>query len=485
MDKKVTNHKPLVSVIMPCYNHAEYVGEAIESVLNQTYDNIEFIVADNGSTDNSYEVIERYKDRITKIIRLGKNSPTQCALALQQSATGEYIAIMTSDDYWEPDKLELQMEAIAQHPGVKACFTHTMEMNETLQTKDEKNPIFKAWDNKNRYQSFKELLHINTLAYPSAVIEKDLYEKMGRGHNVRCFYQIGDWYLWMKILQEAEIYVVPKILVRYRWHKQGANRNASAVSRETLRRHWNEFGEMIQVLFDNMEDSFFKEVFREELVNPDATTHEELMCEKFMWLKKMSENNVLYETVALHFYYSHVYAKVAECMESKYGFATADFQKWSATVGSGIDRERELIVDVYKNAQVVQMKEMILERVRDEADWLQVKRQLFDMLPQETQNLIRKIKELCMELVGFIDESMRNENLYTTVVQLLSTMVEQLETVWAELEFAEFSLNKEELELYKELIGYASQEVIDLTEAIVPVTRYIEEHLKIYFEDNV
>ena len=68
MDKQ-----PLVSVIMPCYNHEKYVAQTIESVLNQTYKNIEFIVVDNGSTDGSFHVIQQYRDRIDKIYQLKEN----------------------------------------------------------------------------------------------------------------------------------------------------------------------------------------------------------------------------------------------------------------------------------------------------------------------------------------------------------------------------------------------------------------------------
>lgn len=94
MDKQ-----PLVSVIMPCYNHEKYVAQTIESVLNQTYKNIEFIVVDNGSTDGSFHVIQQYRDRIDKIYQLKENDLVRAGEILNNSCSGDYIAFMTSDDW--------------------------------------------------------------------------------------------------------------------------------------------------------------------------------------------------------------------------------------------------------------------------------------------------------------------------------------------------------------------------------------------------
>lgn len=104
--------KPLVSAIIPNYNYARYVGEAVESALGQTYQNIEVIVVDDGSTDNSLEVLERYRDRI-KIIEQ-KNSGVCVARnrGVAESA-GEYIAFLDADDVWLPEKIEKQVEKFA------------------------------------------------------------------------------------------------------------------------------------------------------------------------------------------------------------------------------------------------------------------------------------------------------------------------------------------------------------------------------------
>ena len=101
------------SVLMSVYTREKVDSfcEAIESVLNQTYKDYELIVADNGSTDNSREVIERYADKID-ILRLDKNDPELCRELFLKKSQGEYIAILSSVDYWYPEKLEELLKSL-------------------------------------------------------------------------------------------------------------------------------------------------------------------------------------------------------------------------------------------------------------------------------------------------------------------------------------------------------------------------------------
>jgi glycosyltransferase involved in cell wall biosynthesis len=97
-----------VSVIIPNFNYADFVGEAIESILKQTYQNTEIIVVNNGSTDNSLEILRSFGDRILIVdqANLGQSGARNAGLA---KSTGELIAFLDADDLWEPKKLEKQM----------------------------------------------------------------------------------------------------------------------------------------------------------------------------------------------------------------------------------------------------------------------------------------------------------------------------------------------------------------------------------------
>lgn len=112
---------PKVSVVMPCYNNAAYVRQAVDSVLQQDYPNIELIVVDDGSKDNSLEVLASYGDRIRVIVQ-----PNQGPAAARNNgirhATGDYIAFLDSDDLWLPGKLSAQLEFLQKNPDFIACF---------------------------------------------------------------------------------------------------------------------------------------------------------------------------------------------------------------------------------------------------------------------------------------------------------------------------------------------------------------------------
>jgi len=98
----------LVSVVIPNYNYANYVCNAVDSVLEQDYDQIEIIVVDDGSTDNSVEVLKKYGSQITLIQSSNSGAPTARNVGLNR-AQGSYIAYLDADDYWHPSKVSKQI----------------------------------------------------------------------------------------------------------------------------------------------------------------------------------------------------------------------------------------------------------------------------------------------------------------------------------------------------------------------------------------
>ena len=101
---------PMISVIMPAYNHEKYIGEAIESVLNQSYTDFEFIIVNDGSTDSTEKVIKSYKDnRIRYYTQTNKDAPNTLNRCLSLSK-GEYISIINSDDVYHTDRLRTLLE---------------------------------------------------------------------------------------------------------------------------------------------------------------------------------------------------------------------------------------------------------------------------------------------------------------------------------------------------------------------------------------
>jgi glycosyltransferase involved in cell wall biosynthesis len=109
-----------ISVIIPNYNYARFLDQAISSVLEQTYPNIELIVVNNGSTDNSIEILEKYRNKILLVnqLNLGQSGARNSGLS---RSTGEFIAFLDADDFWEPTKLEMQAELMNSTTELVYC----------------------------------------------------------------------------------------------------------------------------------------------------------------------------------------------------------------------------------------------------------------------------------------------------------------------------------------------------------------------------
>ena len=121
-------NQPLVSVVIPNYNYAIYLKQCIESVLNQTYSNLEIIFVNDGSNDNSLEVASQFEDRIKILTQanLGVNAARNNGI---RNAVGEFIAICDSDDYWVNNKIEKQMELFFKNPDLVLVYCSYFRTN--------------------------------------------------------------------------------------------------------------------------------------------------------------------------------------------------------------------------------------------------------------------------------------------------------------------------------------------------------------------
>ncbi len=134
--------KELISVIVPNYNYGRFLTTTIDSVLSQTWENVELIVIDNGSTDNSRGILDSYRGKISIIYQdnLGQAVARNAGLDLSK---GSLIALLDADDYWEPTKLEKQMELISE--DVELVYTGMRQFdNETGETIRTVSPTFRG-----------------------------------------------------------------------------------------------------------------------------------------------------------------------------------------------------------------------------------------------------------------------------------------------------------------------------------------------------
>lgn len=330
IEKRKTQVKPepLVSVILPTYNHAEYVAEAIESVLNQTYINFEFIVADDGSTDGTQEVIKQYENQIDEL-HLFKVNTGNISKFLRAKARGKYIAMMHSDDVWALDKLEMQVAYMENHPECGACFTGCQCINENGEQVDF-TPFMEANMTKEQWvRCF--FSNCNCFAHPSILIHRDLYIQACENSGARMFAQLPDYWMWLNMLLEHEVHIIEKKLTFFRFHEGGKNKNTSARTIENKGRHLIEETYIWYDLFKKMSTEFFVNAFKDMLINVNATTDEEVLCEKMFVLLKHGINYVKQAGV---FFAFDICQKpgMQEFLEEKYNWTKKDLKVITGTL---------------------------------------------------------------------------------------------------------------------------------------------------------
>lgn len=202
---------PLISVIVPCYNHAAYVDKAIDSVLKQTYLNVELVVIDDGSRDESVRILEALSARhgFRFVSQTNRGVCKTLNRAIQEFSTGQYIALLASDDYWDVTKLARQMEALAIRPGAEFCYTQAREFSDHGQT----GPVFPARPPSGKVTG-RVFLRQGVPA-GSMLFSRRLYDKLGGfDENLR----EEDWDFVIRCSAETEFVVVRDALFHYRAH---------------------------------------------------------------------------------------------------------------------------------------------------------------------------------------------------------------------------------------------------------------------------
>lgn len=234
---------PKVSVIIPSYNHVCYVKEAVQSVLEQTFRDLEIIIVDDASNDGTVQVLEKIQDPRIQLVKMTENRAVHTRNIGIGLAQGKYVAFQNSDDVWDRDKLEKQVAVLEQRPDVVACFTAVQAINE------KSAPIHGSWiDNlfttKNR--SSEEWLRDffetgNCLCITSAVVRREELEAAGRFRE--SMIQMGDFDLWVRLAALGNLHIIDMPLTRMRVLSD--KRNVSAPIPSTGRRSIIEFSEIL------------------------------------------------------------------------------------------------------------------------------------------------------------------------------------------------------------------------------------------------
>lgn len=208
----VTSPVPLVSIIIPAYNQAHFLVQAIESVLAQTYKNYEIIVVNDGSTDNTAEVAQSFGNKIRYIYQENRGLAGARNTGISHAA-GEYIALLDSDDVWLPDFLEKMIRQTRLFPASTVFFCAALCMD--AEGNDLPQKIHVKTDSAR--PDFYETLVFANFIIPSTVVMKSLPVK-----KAGCFDEslrsCEDWDLWLTLLPEHQFTGLDDCLIRYRIH---------------------------------------------------------------------------------------------------------------------------------------------------------------------------------------------------------------------------------------------------------------------------
>lgn len=220
------NEKPLVSVVIPCYNHEKFVQDCIQSVIDQTYENIELIIIDDGSKDNSVhkiqEMIPLCEERFVRFeFRFRPNKGLSATLneALEW-CNGKYFSAIASDDQMLRDKTLIQVKYLEEHNQVCAVMgaVNWIDSNSIIVSR---RPLL------NKKYSFEEIFLLKqNLNVCTQMAHLDIIKSVG---GYKDGFIIEDWYMWLKLAKLGGIVNIPYYFVNYRTHDNNTINNGEVI----------------------------------------------------------------------------------------------------------------------------------------------------------------------------------------------------------------------------------------------------------------
>ncbi|MFA5309347.1 MAG: glycosyltransferase [Dehalococcoidales bacterium] len=236
-NEKMNTMEPIsrVSVILPTYNRALYVGEAIQSVLDQTYKNFELIVVDDGSTDNTREVVNSYKDPRVRYLYKENGGVSSARNTGIKASDRDFIAFLDSDDLWLPENLEVKIKLLDAHPEAGLVCSDAYFLDNKTKANigrlwGEKRFKYSANPTQAAQHPLKELLYRSCFIMPQAtMLRRRVFETIG--YLDESLPTSEDWDLFVRIVQRFPIEVIDMPLLKIRRHDDSLSRNQEKVYR--------------------------------------------------------------------------------------------------------------------------------------------------------------------------------------------------------------------------------------------------------------
>ena len=215
----------LVSIITPSFNQARYLEQSIQSVLEQDYPIIEYIVIDGASTDGSVEIIMKYASRLAYWVSQKDSGQAEAINKGLARANGEIVAWLNSDDYYLPGAVSTAVKAFEENPDVVLVHGNMLAV-------DERGNAFNVL--KYKQLSLKDLLCFQIIGQPAVFFRRSVLEQSGQLDP--SFHYLLDHHLWIRIAQHGRILHVDQTWAAARYHAEAKNRaKAAEFGREAFR----------------------------------------------------------------------------------------------------------------------------------------------------------------------------------------------------------------------------------------------------------
>lgn len=229
---------PFVSVLMPVYNGGEYLSTAIDSILNQTYTDFEFLIIDDGSTDNSLSIIKQYQQKDDRIRIIVNDTNKGLVYSLNtgfDQARGKYIARMDADDISVPNRFQMQVDFMEQHPHISVLGTQIKIIGNSYIPR---RPT-------DHFDIKTEMLYWNNIAHPTVFIrKKDLVDK--KLVFRKDYFPAEDYKLWIDAIESGlKLASLHQVGLEYRIHETQISSSQTPIQHKLTRQIEREYAQSL------------------------------------------------------------------------------------------------------------------------------------------------------------------------------------------------------------------------------------------------
>lgn len=364
---------PLISVIIPSYNHSQFIVASIESVLCQENVEIELLIADDGSSDDTISVISKYQSNPKVTIFANKVNQGAGVVTDQliRHSKGDYIALLNSDDFWEgKHKLSKQLKFLEENPSFGACFGKARFVDQSGKSINKLTmdfgDVFDKGKNRSRGEWLRYFLSYgNCLCHPTVLIRRECFEQLGTYKN--SLRQLPDFDMWVNLLKHYDIHIFDDELVNFRILP---GENASSNSNVNTIRTFNEHYLITKHYFEGISEELLIEGFGDLIQRPDRLLDTNfLKCEVAFLLLKYDNRwlEIVYKQVAIEMLYELLNDKVThKILKEHYHFSDRDFYSLLGEMDCfrpGFMKNREEIKNIMRLKLVlVKLRRMIFPK---------------------------------------------------------------------------------------------------------------------------